>query len=88
MNKNRLKMLSLITALLFASITVFEHDAFARIGGGSSFGSRGSGSYSPPKQYSSPDPSRQQAAPSQGQAPARPAGGGFMRGITESVGMV
>ena len=74
-------MLSLITALLFASITVFEHDAFARMGGGRSFGSRGSRSYSPPRQYSSPDPSRQQAAPSQGQSPARPAGGGFMRGI-------
>ncbi len=75
-------MLSLIIALLFASITVFEHDAFARMGGGRSFGSRGSRSYSPPKQYSSPGTSRQQAAPSQGQAaPAAPAGGGFMRGI-------
>ena len=75
-------MLSLIIALLFASITVFEHDAFARMGGGRSFGSRGSRSYSPPSQYSSPGPSRQQAAPSQGQAaPAAPAGGGFMRGI-------
>ena len=82
MRKNRLKMLSLIIALLFASITVFEHDAFARMGGGRSFGSRGSRSYSPPSQYSSPGPSRQQAAPSQGQAaPAAPAGGGFMRGI-------
>jgi predicted lipid-binding transport protein (Tim44 family) len=82
MNKNRLKMLSLIIALLFASITVFEGDAFARMGGGRSFGSRGSRSYSPPSQYSSPAPSRQQAAPSQGQAaPAAPPGGGFMRGI-------
>jgi predicted lipid-binding transport protein (Tim44 family) len=81
MRKNRLKMLSLIIALLFASITFFEHDAFARMGGGRSFGSRGSRSYSPPRQYSSPDPSRQQAAPSQGQAPAQPAGGSFMRGI-------
>jgi len=82
MRKNRLKMLSLITALLFASITVFEHDAFARMGGGRSFGSRGSRSYSPPRQYSSPSPSRQPTAPSQGQAaPAAPAGGGFMRGI-------
>jgi len=79
MRKNRLKMLSLIIALLFASITFFEHDAFARMGGGRSFGSRGSRSYSPPSQYSSPGPSRQQAAPSQGQA--APAGGGFMRGI-------
>lgn len=75
-------MLSLIIALLFASITVFEHDAFARMGGGRSFGSRGSRSYSPPKQNTSPAPSRQQASPSQGQAaPAAPAGGGFMRGI-------
>jgi predicted lipid-binding transport protein (Tim44 family) len=82
MNKNRLKMFSLVIALLFAGITVFEHDAFARMGGGRSFGSRGSRSYSPPSQYSSPGPSRQQAAPSQGQAaPAAPAGGGFMRGI-------
>ena len=79
MRKNRLKMLSLIIALLFASITFFEHDAFARMGGGRSFGSRGSRSYSPPSQYSSPGPSRQQAAPSQGQA--APAGGGFMRSI-------
>jgi len=82
MRKNRLKMLSLIIALLFASITFFEHDAFARMGGGRSFGSRGSRSYSPPSQYSNPGPSRQQAAPSQGQAaPAAPVGGGFMRGI-------
>ena len=75
-------MLSLIIAMLFASITFFEHDASARMGGGRSFGSRGSRSYSAPRQNTSPGPSRQQAAPSQGQAaPAAPAGGGFMRGI-------
>ena len=82
MNKNRLKMISLITALLFVSITVFEFDALARAGRGGSFGSRGSRSYSPPKQYSSPSPSRQQPAPAQIQpAPAQPSGGGFMRGL-------
>jgi predicted lipid-binding transport protein (Tim44 family) len=82
MNTKKLKVLSIITALLFVSITMFENDALARMGGGKSFGSRGSRSYSAPRQYTSPEPSRQQAAPSQGQAaPARPAGGGFMRGL-------
>ena len=64
------------------AFTMFEDNAFARMGGGRSFGSRGSRSYSAPRQYKSPEPSRQQAAPSQGQAaPAGPAGGGFMRGL-------
>jgi predicted lipid-binding transport protein (Tim44 family) len=81
-NTKKLKMLSIVTVLLFASITLVENDAFARMGGGRSFGSRGSRSYSAPRQYKSPEPSRQQAAPSQGQAaPAGPAGGGFMRGL-------
>ena len=83
MNIKKLEVLTLITALLFVGITLFENDAFARMGGGKSFGSRGSRSDSAPRHYTSPEPSRQQAAPSQGQAtaPARPAGGGFMRGL-------
>jgi predicted lipid-binding transport protein (Tim44 family) len=81
-NTKKLKVLSIIMALLFASISMFENDAFARMGGGRSFGSRGSRSYSAPRQYKSPEPSGQQTAPSQGQAaPAGPAGGGFMRGL-------
>jgi predicted lipid-binding transport protein (Tim44 family) len=74
-NTRKLKVITIIAALLFASITVFENDSFARMGGGKSFGSRGSRSYSAP--------SRQQAAPQQGQAaPAPgPTGGGFMRGL-------
>jgi predicted lipid-binding transport protein (Tim44 family) len=83
MNIKKLQMLSLITALLFVSITLFENNAFARMGGGRSFGSRGSRSYSAQNQYKSPDLARQQAAPSQQQGPpaASPAGGGFMRGL-------
>lgn len=79
MNKKILKSVSLITVLLFISIAVFELDAFARAGGGRSFGSRGSRSYSSPSRPS-PGPSRQQAAPSPAQpsSPQMP-GGGFMR---------
>jgi predicted lipid-binding transport protein (Tim44 family) len=79
MNKKVLKSVSLITVLLFISIAVFELDAFARAGGGRSFGSRGSRSYSSPGRPS-PGPSRQQAAPSPAQpsSPQSP-GGGFMR---------
>ena len=82
MNKNRLKMISLITILLFVSIAVFELDSFARVGGGRSFGGRGTRSYSPPsRQYSSPSPSRQQTATPPGQPAQQPAGGGFLRSL-------
>jgi len=82
MNKNILKVISLITVVLFISIAILELDAYARVGGGRSFGSRGSRSYSSPSSpYSNPGPSRQQAIPSPVQpAPTQqPAGGGFFR---------
>ena len=73
-------MISLITILLFVSIAVFELDSFARVGGGRSFGGRGTRSYSPPnRQYSSPSPSRQQTATPPGQPAQQPTGGGFLR---------
>ena len=84
MNMKRLKMISLITILLFVSIAVFEIDSYARFGGGRSFGGRGTRSYSAPsRQSSSPGPSRQQnAAPQNQPAPApQPAGGGFLRSM-------
>jgi predicted lipid-binding transport protein (Tim44 family) len=84
MNMKRLKMISLITILLFASIAVFEIDSYARFGGGKSSGGRGTRSYSPPsRQSSGPGPSRQQTAAPQNQpAPApQPAGGGFLRNM-------
>jgi predicted lipid-binding transport protein (Tim44 family) len=83
MNKKTVKAISLITALLFLSIFVFELDAYARAGGGRSFGSRGSRSFSSPSRpYSNPSPSRQQAAPPvQPASPQQPGGGGFLRGL-------
>ena len=84
MYKNRLKTISLVTLLLFVGIAVFELDSFARVGGGRSFGGRGTRSYSSPsRQYSSPSSSGQQTAARQEQkAPAQqPAGGGFLRSM-------
>jgi predicted lipid-binding transport protein (Tim44 family) len=83
MNKKTVKAVSLITALLFLSIFVFELDVYARAGGGGSFGSRGSRSFSSPSRpYSNPSPSRQQAAPPvQPASPQQPGGGGFLRGL-------
>jgi len=83
MNKKTVKAVSLITALLFLSIFVFELDAYARAGGGRSFGSSGSRSFSSPSRpYSNPSPSRQQAAPPvQPASPQQPGGGGFLRGL-------
>ena len=74
-------------AVLFLSLSVMEMDASARAGGGRSFGSRGSRSYSTPASpYSQPSPSRQVAPPSQPTSPPpfqqpQPAGGGFMRSM-------
>ncbi|MEK6673072.1 MAG: Tim44 domain-containing protein [Nitrospirota bacterium] len=82
MNKGILRSISIATVVLFASIFVFELDAFARAGGGRSSGSRGSRSYSSPsRSYSTPAPSRQQAAPVSPVQPHQPAGGGFLRGL-------
>ena len=81
MNKNILKVISLITVVLFISIAILELDAHARFGGGRSFGSRGSRSYSSPSRpYSNPGPSIQQATPPPQPTPTQqPAGGGFFR---------
>jgi predicted lipid-binding transport protein (Tim44 family) len=80
MNKKILKIISIATVVLFMSIFVLELDAFARVGGGTSSGSRGSRSYSPPsRSYSQPAPSKQQAAPVQPAPAAQPAGGSFLR---------
>lgn len=72
----------MIFSLFFFVTYVLELDAYARIGGSRSFGSRGSRSYSTPAspQSSPASPSRQMgAAPS---APAAaPQSGGFLRGM-------
>lgn len=74
-------------AVLFLSLTVMEMEASARAGGGRSFGSRGSRSYSrPASPYSQPSPSRQVAPQQQPTTPPpfqqpQPAGGGFLRSM-------
>jgi predicted lipid-binding transport protein (Tim44 family) len=78
--KKRLKVIVIMIAVLFASVTVFQFEAEARFGKSRSFGSRGSRSYDQPKQNQQSAPSRQQA-PAQNPAAPAPPGGGFMRGL-------
>jgi predicted lipid-binding transport protein (Tim44 family) len=85
MFKNRLALSGLIVLTFFFLVSVLEIDAWARAGGGSSMGSRGSRSYSTPRSTPAPAPaspsqgSRQYGAPA---APApQPAGGGFLRSM-------
>lgn len=73
---------AVMAAVLFLSITVLEVTAEARAGGGRSFGSRGSRSYSrPASSYSQSAPSRQQMAPSPSPFGQQATGGGFMRSL-------
>lgn len=73
-------------ALLLLAGTFVTNDSQARVGGGRSFGSRSSRSYSPPSRtYSTPSPSRQQPAAPQPAASPPPAGGGFWRSMAGGV---
>ena len=69
---------------LFFLLSVLEFDAWARVGGGGSFGSRGSRSYTAPR--STPTPPRPSPGAGQYNTPSTPApspfgGGGFLRGM-------
>jgi predicted lipid-binding transport protein (Tim44 family) len=72
----------MLFSLFFFLTYVLELDAYARAGGGRSFGSRGSRSFMAPK-----SPSTTQASPSRQMSPApaspmmSPQGGGFMRSL-------
>ena len=81
MKKQVVKAVTIMSAVLFASITVLELNAHARAGSSRSSGS-GSRSYSRPAS-SSPQSSqpRQQAAPAAVQQP----GGGFMRSMAGGI---
>lgn len=80
---NRYARCGLVLFSLFFLLTVLEIDAWARAGGGRSFGSRGSRSFTAPRSAPAPAP----AAPSQGTRQFSPAqtapsaGGGFLRGM-------
>lgn len=85
MKKHVVKFVTLLSAVLFLSITVLEYNAHARAGGSRSFGSSGSRSYSrsagPSSQTSQ---SRQQYAPAPG-TNQQQAGGGFMRNMAGGI---
>ncbi len=75
------------SAVTLATVSTFETDAFARAGGGRSFGSRGTRSYSPSGgSYSRPaptqSPSQPASTPYRQPAPyQQPAGGGIFRSM-------
>ena len=71
---------------LFFLLSVLEIDAWARVGGGRSFGSRGSRSYTAPRSTPAPAPSSPSQGSKQFNTPPAPAsspfgGGGFLRGM-------
>jgi predicted lipid-binding transport protein (Tim44 family) len=84
MNQRILKRLTLLAALLLVMVALMETDAFARAGGGRSFGSSGSRSYSrPATPYTSPAPSR--VTPYSQPYQPQPAGGGFFRSMAGGI---
>jgi predicted lipid-binding transport protein (Tim44 family) len=84
MNIRMVKGMTLFVALLLVMVAVMETDAFARAGGGRSFGSSGSRSYSrPATPYSQPAPSR--ATPYNQPYQPQPAGGGFFRNMAGGI---
>lgn len=82
---NRWARGGLILFSLFFLLTVLSIDAWARVGGGKSFGSTGSRSFSAPRTTPAPAPaapmqgSKQYSAPAPASSPF--GGGGFLRGM-------
>ncbi|MDA8125919.1 MAG: hypothetical protein M0009_12120 [Deltaproteobacteria bacterium] len=80
MKRQMVKVLAVMAVVMLMGMTVLELSAQARVGGGRSFGSRGSRSYSTPA-----GPSAQQSQSRQPYAAPNAAqprtGGGFMSGI-------
>lgn len=86
MKKHVVKAFAVLAAVLFLSITVLELTAHARAGGGRSFGSRGSRSYSRPISPSfQPSPTRQRTAPAPDPYRQQQSSGGFMRTLAGGI---
>lgn len=88
MFKNRWARVGLTVLTLFFTVSFLELDGWARVGGGGSFGSRGSRSFSAPRSTPAPTPmaplqgGRQYGAPTApAPAPSPFGGGGFLRGM-------
>ena len=83
---NRWAKCGFVLFSLFFLLSVLEIDAWARAGGGSSMGSRGSRSYTAPRSTPAPTPSSPSQGSKQLNTPPAPAsspfgGGGFLRGM-------
>lgn len=81
---------SLIVFTLFFLLSVLEIDAWARVGGGRSMGSRGSRSYAPPRSTPAPSPANPSQGSRQFNTPSTPApsplgGGGFLRSMAGGI---
>ena len=86
MNATIVKSFMLIIAILFMSSIAFEHTAYARAGGGTSSGSRGSRSFSSPSRSYNTTPEHQTSqSPVQPASAPQPASGGFMRGLAGGI---
>jgi hypothetical protein len=85
MKRHLVKVLAVLAAVTFMSITVLELSAQARAGGGRSAGSRGSRSYSSP---ASPSPQQSQTRQQYALAPSpfqQQTGGGLLRGMAGGI---
>ena len=83
---NRWARSGLVLFSLFFLLSVMEIDAWARVGGGGSFGSRGSRSFTTPRSTPAPTPAGPTQGSQQYNTPAAPApspfgGGGFLRSM-------
>src|ERR1039457_6309731 len=82
MKRQIVNVCTVLVAVLFLSISVFELNAHARAGGSGSRGSRGTRSYSrPATPPSQAIPPRQQATPAPSPFPQQQQSGGFMRNM-------
>lgn len=90
MFNNRWALSGLIVFTLFFFLSILEIDAWARIGGGRSMGSRGSRSYTPPRSTPAPAPANPSQGSRQFNTPSTPAsspfgGGGFLRSMAGGI---
>lgn len=83
MNLKMLKTVVVLIAVLFISVVALENSAYARAGGGTSSGSRGSRSFSAPTRSYDSQASQSQPMQQPYQQPA--GGGGFMRGLAGGI---
>jgi predicted lipid-binding transport protein (Tim44 family) len=87
MKRNLTRICAMVVAALFMMVAFADFNAHARLGGGRSFGSRGSRSYSQPSRtYTQPAPNRNQPASPSSPSPYQPQQrGGFLRSLAGGI---